>query len=534
MAKEIFKGEDTRIKLKTGVDKLADTVKVTLGSKGRNIIMENFVKTQGGDYIFGQPVITKDGVSIAKEISLPDPVENMGAQLVKGVASTAVRKNGDGTTTATVLTQAILNEGLKMIVAGANPMEVKRGIEYAVKSVTDLLKSSSKSVDSLDQIRQVATISANGDTEIGDTIADVIEKVTLEGNITIYSSNSATTYTDVTVGMKFHQGFLSPMFINNVNKNEVDYKEPFIFVADADISNIQEILPVLQLTAESARPIFIIARHISGEAIQTLAMNKIKNGIPIVAVKAPFTSDKRRHTMEDIAKLTGAKLFSELDGMKYSDFTIDMFGSAESINVSKDSTTIIGGLGDKDSIKEHEEMIKSLIDNEDQDFDKKELKARLGMFSGGVAVIYVGGSSDVEIREKKDRFDDALGATLAVGEEGFVIGGGLALYNLSKSLDNVYLSEGDEQIGVDIVKRAIKYPFNQIIKNAGLTPEVVAFKIEALGEEFGYNVRTGEYVKMIEEGIIDPKKVTRVALESAASVASLILTTEGSVVEIRD
>jgi len=263
-------------------------------------------------------------------------------------------------------------------------------------------------------------------------------------------------------------------------------------------------------------------------------MNKIKNGIPIVAVKAPFTSDKRRHTMEDIAKLTGAKLFSELDGMKYSDFTIDMFGSAESINVSKDSTTIIGGLGDKDSIKEHEEMIKSLIDNEDQDFDKKELKARLGMFSGGVAVIYVGGSSDVEIREKKDRFDDALGATLAVGEEGFVIGGGLALYNLSKSLDNVYLSEGDEQIGVDIVKRAIKYPFNQIIKNAGLTPEVVAFKIEALGEEFGYNVRTGEYVKMIEEGIIDPKKVTRVALESAASVASLILTTEGSVVEIRD
>ena len=518
MAKDIKFNIDARDAMKQGVDQLANAVKVTLGPKGRNVVIEKK---------FGAPQITKDGVTVAKEIELEDKFENTGAQLVKSVASKTGDDAGDGTTTATILAQAIVAEGLKNVTAGANPMDLKRGIDKAVKAVTEHIAKSAEQVgDNYDKIEQVATVSANNDQEIGKLIADAMKKVSKDGVITIEEAKSRETTIGVVEGMQFDRGYLSPYFVTNTEKMECEMENPLILIYDKKISNLQEFLPILNPAAQTGRPILVIAEDVESEALTTLVVNRLRAQLKICAVKAPGFGDRRKAMLEDIAVLTGGVVISEEKGLKLEQATIEMLGSAEKVTITKDNTTIVGGKGDKQNIQDRVNQIKNEIKNTTSDYDKEKLQERLAKLSGGVAVLYVGAASEVEMKEKKDRVDDALCATRAAIEEGIVPGGGVAFIRSLESLEGLEGDNADETTGINIVKRAIEEPLRQIVENAGLEGSVVVEKVRNQKGDFGYNARKDTYENLRESGIIDPAKVCRVALENAASIAGMFLTTE--------
>ena len=526
MAKDIKFDIEARDGLKRGVDALANAVKVTLGPKGRNVIISK---------AFGAPHVTKDGVSVAKEVELEDELENMGAQMVKEVASKTNDLAGDGTTTATVLAQAIVKEGLKNVAAGANPMDLKRGIDKAVKALTDDLAKQSKEVgDTSEKIQQVASISANNDTVIGDLIATAFEKVGKEGVITVEEAKGTDTYVDVVEGMQFDRGFLSPYFVTNADKMVAELENPYILLFDKKISNLQEILPILEPVAQSSRPLLIIAEDVDGQALATLVVNKLRGGLKIAAVKAPGFGDRRKAMLEDIAILTGGTVISEERGFSLENATLDLLGTAETVTIDKDNTTIVNGAGEEGNIKARVGQIKAQIETTTSDYDREKLQERLAKLAGGVAVLYVGAASEVEMKEKKDRVDDALHATRAAVEEGIVAGGGVALVRAKKVLETLTSDNLDETTGIQIVNKAIEAPLRTIVENAGGEGSVVINKVLEGEANFGYDAKTEQYVDMLEKGIIDPKKVTRVALENAASVAGMILTTECALVDIKE
>lgn len=518
MAKEILFNIDARDRLKKGVDSLANAVKITLGPKGRNVIIGKK---------FGAPVITKDGVSVAKEIELQDSVENMGAQIVKEVASKTADIAGDGTTTATVLAQAIIAGGLKNLAAGANPMDLKRGIDKAVETVVATLKKNSQDVGSNnDKIKQVATISANNDEFVGGLIAEAMKVVGNEGVITVEEAKGTTTEVKTVEGMQFDRGYLSPYFVTNPEKMVVEMENPYILIYDKKISNIQELLPVLEPVAQSGRPLLIIAEDVDGNALATLVINRLKAGLKIAAVKAPGFGDRRKAMLEDIAVLTGGTVISEETGLTLENANVSMLGTCSKIDIDKDNTTIVNGNGNKENIKARINQIKAQIESTTSDYDREKLQERLAKLSGGVAVLYVGAATEVEMKEKKDRVDDALSATRAAVEEGIVAGGGVALIRTISALDKLKGENDDETTGILIVKRAIEEPLRQIVENAGGEGAVVVQKVSEGKGNFGYNARTDVYEDLFEAGVIDPTKVTRIAIENAASIASMFLTTE--------
>jgi chaperonin GroEL len=523
MAKEIKYNIDARALLKEGVDILADAVKVTLGPKGRNVVLEKK---------YGAPVVTKDGVTVAKEIELSDPYKNMGAQMVKEVASKTGDDAGDGTTTATVLAQSIINVGIKNVTAGANPMDLKRGINLAVAKVVKSLASQAKVIgDDLKKIEQVARISANDDAEIGKLIAEAMGKVHKEGVITVEEAKGTTTSVEVVEGMQFDRGYISAYFVTNAEKMEADLENPFILIYDKKISTMKDMLPVLEATAQTGRPLLIIAEDIEGEALATLVVNRLRGSLKVCAVKAPGFGDRRKEMLEDIAILTGGTVISEEKGLKLEHATLEMLGKAEKVTVDKDDTTIVNGAGEKDQIKARVNQIKQQITTTTSDYDKEKLQERLAKLSGGVAVIYIGAASEVEMKEKKDRVDDSLHATRAAIEEGIVPGGGVAYIRAIKALDGLKGENEDQQTGIEIIKRAIEEPLRQIAVNAGKEGAVIVQSVKAGKNDFGYNAQTDTFENLYESGVIDPAKVTRIALENAASIAGMFLTTEAVVVE---
>ena len=523
MAKEIKFDVDAREMLKQGVDQLANAVKVTLGPKGRNVVIEKK---------FGAPQITKDGVTVAKEVELENRFENTGAQLVKSVASKTGDDAGDGTTTATILTQAIVNEGLKNVTAGANPMDLKRGIDKAVKAVVAYIKENAEIVDdNYDKIEQVATVSANNDPEIGKLIADAMRKVSKDGVITIEESKSRDTYINVVEGMQFDRGYLSGYFVTDSDKMECVMENPYILIYDKKISNIKDFLPILQPAAESGRPLLVIAEDVDSEALTTLVVNRLRGGLKICAVKAPGFGDRRKAMLEDIAGLTGGVVISEEKGLKLEQATLEMLGTCDKVTVSKDNTTIVNGAGEKENIADRIAQIKNEIANTTSTYDKEKLQERLAKMSGGVAVLYVGANSEVEMKEKKDRVDDALCATRAAIEEGVVVGGGTTYIRSLGVLKDIKGENADEQTGINIVERAIEEPLRQIVRNAGGEGAVVVQKVREGEGDFGYNARKDVYEDLRVAGVIDPAKVARVALENAASIAGMFLTTECLIVD---
>ena len=526
MAKEIKFDIEARDGLKKGVDALANSVKVTLGPKGRNVILSKS---------FGGPQVTKDGVTVAKEIELENELENMGAQMVKEVASKTNDLAGDGTTTATVLAQAIVKEGLKNVASGANPMDLKRGIEKAVTCITDELNKQSKQVgNSSEKIQQVASISANNDNTVGNLIAKAFEKVGKEGVITVEEAKGTDTYVDVVEGMQFDRGYLSPYFVTNADKMITELENPYILLFDKKISNLQEILPILEPVSQSGRSLLIIAEDVEGQALATLVVNKLRGGLKIAAVKAPGFGDRRKAMLEDISILTGGTVISEERGFSLENADLKMLGTAETVTIDKDNTTIVNGAGKTNEIKARVNQIKAQIETTTSDYDKEKLQERLAKLAGGVAVLYVGAASEVEMKEKKDRVDDALHATRAAVEEGIVAGGGVALIRTKEKLSKLKSENSDENTGIQIVEKAIEAPIRTIVENAGGEGSIVISKVLESKDNIGYDAKREEYVDMLKAGIIDPKKVTRIALENAASVAGMILTTECAVVEIKE
>ena len=526
MAKEILFNIDARDQLKKGIDTLANAVKVTLGPKGRNVIIEKK---------FGAPHITKDGVTVAKEVELADAYQNTGAQLVKEVASKTGDDAGDGTTTATVLAQAIVAEGLKNVTAGASPMDIKRGIDKAVAKVVESIKSQSEKVgDNYDKIEQVASVSANNDPVIGKLIADAMRKVSKDGVITIEEAKGTDTTIGVVEGMQFDRGYLSAYFVTNTEKMECEMEKPYILIYDKKISNLKDFLPILEPAVQTGRPLLVIAEDVDSEALTTLVVNRLRSQLKICAVKAPGFGDRRKEMLEDIAVLTGGVVISEEKGLKLEQATIEMLGTADKVTVSKDNTTIVNGAGAKENIKERCEQIKAQIASTKSDYDKEKLQERLAKLSGGVAVLYVGAASEVEMKEKKDRVDDALLATRAAIEEGIVAGGGVAYIRALDALEGLQGDNADETTGIDIIKRAIEEPLRQIVANAGKEGAVVVQKVREGKADFGYNARTDVYENLHAAGVVDPAKVTRVALENAASIAGMFLTTECVIVEKKE
>ena len=526
MAKKIQFDVEAREGLKKGVDALANAVKVTLGPKGRNVIIGKS---------FGGPQITKDGVTVAKEIELEDPLENMGAQMVKEVASKTNDLAGDGTTTATILAQAIVKEGLKNVTAGANPMDLKRGVDKAVEAIVGELNNNAVTVgSSSDKIKQVASISANNDEAIGSLITEAFEKVGKEGVITVEEAKGTDTYVDVVEGMQFDRGYLSPYFVTNSEKMEADLESPYILLYDKKISAMKDLLPVLEPVAQSGKPLLVIAEDVDGEALATLVVNKLRGSLKIAAVKAPGFGDRRKAMLEDIAILTGGTVISEERGFTLENTTIEMLGSAERVTIDKDNTTIVNGAGDKKNIEARVNQIKAQIETTTSDYDKEKLQERLAKLAGGVAVLYVGAASEVEMKEKKDRVDDALHATRAAVEEGIVAGGGVALLRSRKVLEKLTSENLDEVTGIQIISRAIESPLRTIVENAGGEGSVVVAKVLEGKGNFGYDAKFENFVDLLKQGIIDPKKVTRIALENAASVAGMILTTECALVDIKE
>lgn len=518
MAKEIKFNIQAREELKNGVDALADAVKVTLGPKGRNVIIEKK---------FGAPHITKDGVTVAREIELEDPFQNMGAQLVKEVASKTGDQAGDGTTTATVLAQSIVNVGLKNVTAGANPMDLKRGIDKAVSKVVEGIKAQSEEVgDDLDKIQNVATVSANNDSEIGSLIAEAIRKVTKEGVITVEEAKGTDTTVEVVEGMEFDRGYISPYFVTNTEKMECGMDNPYILLYDKKISNLKDLLPILEPVAQSGRPLLIIAEDVDNEALATLVVNRLRGSLKICAVKAPGFGDRRKEMLEDIAILTGGTVISEVKGLSLAQATVNDLGSAEKISVNKDRTVIVNGAGNKDAIAARVSQIKAQIEATTSDYDRSKLEERKAKLAGGVAVLYIGAASEVEMKEKKDRVDDALSATRAAIAEGIVPGGGVAYIRALEGLDELRGENDDEETGIAIIRRAIEEPLRQIMTNAGVEGAVILQKVKEGKGDFGYNARTDSFENFFESGVIDPAKVTRVALENAASIAGMFLTTE--------
>lgn len=523
MAKEIKFNVEARDLLKKGVDELANAVKVTLGPKGRNVVIEKK---------FGAPHITKDGVSVAKEIELSDPYANIGAQMVKEVASKTGDDAGDGTTTATILAQSIINVGLKNVTAGANPMDLKRGIDKAVAEVVKNLEKQKEAVgENYDKIRQVARISANGDDNIGALIAEAMEKVTKEGVITVEEAKGTETEVKVVEGMQFDRGYISPYFVTDTEKMNAEFEKPYILLYDKKVSTMKELLPVLEPVAQAGRALVIIAEDVESEALATLVVNRLRGSLKIAAVKAPGFGDRRKEMLEDIAILTGGVVISEEKGLKLETATIDMLGCADKITIDKENTTIVNGCGSKEAIAERVNQIKKLIEHSTSDYDKEKLQERLAKLAGGVAVLYVGAASEIEMKEKKDRIDDALSATRAAIEEGIVPGGGVAYIRAIESLEKLKGENEDETTGIEIIKRAIEEPLRQIAANAGVEGAVVVNKVREGKKDFGYNARTGVYENLMKTGVIDPKKVARVALENAASIAGMFLTTECVLVE---
>ena len=521
MSKDIFYDTDARTSLKNGVDKLANAVRVTLGPKGRNVVVEKQ---------FGAPAVTKDGVSVAKEIELEDRLENVGAQMVKEVASKTSDVAGDGTTTATVLAQSIISEGLKNVTAGANPMEIKKGIDLAKDRVVKFISENSKDIPDSNQIAQVATISANDDEEIGTKIAEAMDNVGKDGVITVEESKTAETYLEFVEGMQFDRGYLSPYFVTNSDSMEAQLEDAYILVHDKKITNMKDILPLLEKVVQSGKPILIIAEDIEGEALATLVVNKLRGTFNVVAVKAPGFGDRRKSMLEDIATLTGATLVSEEQGYKLESITLDDLGTCKKVVTDKDNTTIVDGGGDKETITNRINEIRVHIEKTQSDYDREKLQERLAKLSGGVAVLNVGAATEVEMKEKKDRVDDALHATRAAVEEGIVTGGGVILLRASKDLDNIETST-NLQVGVDIMKRALEGPIRQICSNAGVESSIVVQKVLESEDDYGYDARNGEYVDMFKAGIIDPAKVSRVAVENASSISGLLLTTEVAITD---
>ncbi len=518
MAKEITFKSDARMKLKAGIDALANAVKVTLGPKGRNVIIQKS---------FGAPAITKDGVSVAKEVELEDPIENMGAQMAKEVASKTADLAGDGTTTATVLAQAMVTAGMKYVAAGANPMDLKRGIDLAVDSVVDGLKKQSTRVgNDISKIRQIGTVSANNDAEIGGLIATAMEKVTKDGVITVEESKSTDTYMEEVIGMQFDRGYLSPYFITNSENMVTEYENPYILIHDKKISNVQDIVPILEKCAGAGRPLLVIAEDVESQALGLLVVNRLRGGLKIVAVKAPGFGDRRKAMLEDIAVLTGGTVISEEKGYKLDGVELDMLGSAEKITVDKDNTTVVNGAGKTRSINARINQIKSQIETTTSDYDKEKLQERLAKLAGGVAVLYVGAATEVEMKEKKDRVDDALHATRAAVEEGIVVGGGVALIRTQKALKKLQGENEDQDMGIQIVSKALEYPLRTIADNAGVDGSVVLHNVVSNKDGDGYNARMDRYEDLKKAGIIDPTKVTRVAIQNAGSIAGMVLTTE--------
>ncbi|MFN5169473.1 MAG: chaperonin GroEL [Cyclobacteriaceae bacterium] len=523
MAKEITFDTTARDRIKKGVDKLADAVKVTLGPKGRNVIL---------DKKFGAPTVTKDGVSVAKEIELKDPIENMGAQLVKEVASKTADAAGDGTTTATVLAQAIFNHGIKNVAAGANPMDLKRGIDKAVEAVVDSLNKQSKNIKGSQEIAQVATISSNNDQEIGKMIAEAMEKVGKDGVITVEEAKGTETEVKTVEGMQFDRGYLSPYFVTNTEKMEADLDHPYILIYDKKISSMKELLPVLEASAQTGKPLVIIAEEVEGEALATLVVNKIRGALRVAAVKAPGFGDRRKAMLEDIAILTGGKVISEETGMKLEDARLEFLGRAEKVNIDKDNTTIVNGAGKKAEITGRINQIKAQIETTTSDYDREKLQERLAKLSGGVAILYIGAATEVEMKEKKDRVDDALHATRAAVQEGIIPGGGVAYIRAIEALKDVKTSNEDQATGVNIIRLALEAPLRTIVSNAGQESSVIVNKVRDGKKDFGFNASENKYENFFEAGIIDPTKVARLALENAASIAGLLLTTEAVVSEI--
>ena len=522
MAKELFFRNDARDRLKKGVDTLADAVKVTLGPKGRNVII---------DKKFGAPTVTKDGVSVAKEIELKEPIENMGAQLVKEVASKTADSAGDGTTTATVLAQSIFNIGIKNVAAGANPMDLKRGIDKAVSAVVANLQSQSKSIQNSNEIKQVATISANNDEEIGQMIANAMDKVGKDGVITVEEARGTETEVKTVEGMQFDRGYLSPYFVTNTEKMEVEMDNPYILIYDKKISSMKELLPILEPVAQSGKPLLIISEDVDGEALATLVVNKIRGSLKIAAVKAPGFGDRRKAMLEDLAILTGGTLISEERGYKLENATMEYLGTAEKVNIDKDNTTIVNGAGTEADIKARVAQIQQQIENTTSDYDREKLQERLAKLAGGVAILYIGAATEVEMKEKKDRVDDALHATRAAVQEGGVAGGGVALIRAAAALDSVETDNEDQATGVNIIRVAIESPLRTIVANCGGEGSVVVNEVKNGKADYGYNARTEKYENLIAAGVIDPTKVTRLALENAASIAALLLTTECVIAE---
>ena len=517
MAKNLFFNTDARDQLKKGVDTLTEAVKVTLGPKGRNVII---------DKKFGAPIVTKDGVSVAKEIELEEPIENMGAQLVKEVASKTADSAGDGTTTATVLAQAIFNAGIKNVAAGANPMDLKRGIDKAVDAIVADLHNQSKDIKDSNEIKQVATISANNDEEIGTMISDAMDKVGKDGVITVEEARGTETEVKTVEGMQFDRGYLSPYFVTNTEKMEAELETPYILIYDKKISAMKELLPVLEPVAQSGKPLLIIAEDVDGEALATLVVNKIRGSLKIAAVKAPGFGDRRKAMLEDIAILTGGTVISEERGYKLENATIEYLGTAEKVNIDKDNTTIVNGAGTEQDIKCRVQQIQQQIENTTSDYDKEKLQERLAKLAGGVAILYIGAATEVEMKEKKDRVDDALHATRAAVQEGVVAGGGVAFIRAANALKKVCFSNEDEETGVNIVSSAVESPLRIIVSNAGGEGSVVVNEVKNGKGDYGYNARENKYENLIAAGVIDPTKVTRLALENAASIAALLLTTE--------
>ena len=526
MAKDIIFDLKARESLKKGVDELSNAVKVTLGPKGRNVIL---------DKSFGAPSITKDGVTVAKEIELKDTVENMGAQMVKEVASKTNDIAGDGTTTATVLAQAIVTTGLKNVTAGANPMDLKRGIDKAVIKVVESLKKQTKQIsDSSEKVEQVAAVSANNDHVIGSLIAEAMGKVKKDGVITIEEAKGIETYVDVVEGMQFDRGYISPYFVTDTEKMEAVYENPYILIHDKKISVMKDMVAILEKVAQSGRPLLIVAEDVETEALATLVVNKLRGGLKVVAVKAPGFGDRRKEMLEDIAVLTGGTVISEEKGYKLEDTTLDQLGEAEKITVDKENTTVVSGKGKKEDIQSRINQIRAQIETTTSDYDKEKLQERLAKLAGGVAVIYVGAASEVEMKERKDRFDDALNATRAAIEEGIIPGGGVGYLRAIDALKNQKGENEDEEIGIQIIRRALEEPMRQIVENAGMEGSVVVQKVKEGKGDYGYNARTDKYENLIQAGVIDPTKVARVALENAASIAGMLLTTECVVAEHKD
>ncbi len=525
MSKNILFNSEARTKLKKGVDIMANAVSVTLGPKGRNVVI---------DKKFGAPSVTKDGVSVAKEIELKDPVENLGAQLVKEVASKTADHAGDGTTTASVLAQSIFVNGIKNVEAGANPMDLKRGIDKAIQHVIGKLKENSKPIAGANEIQQVATISANNDKTIGKMIADAMEKVGKDGVITVEEAKGTSTEVKVVEGMEFDRGYLSPYFVTNTEKMATELENPYLLICDKKISTMKDLLPILEAVSQTGKPLMIIAEDVDGEALATLVVNKIRGALKVAAVKAPGFGDRRKEMLEDIAMLTGGTVISEERGYKLENATIDYLGTAEKVNIDKENTVIVNGNGKKENIEGRINQIRTQIKNTTSDYDKEKLQERLAKLAGGVAILYIGAATEVEMKEKKDRVDDALHATRAAVQEGVVPGGGVALIRALTALDHVEVDNEDQATGVEIVKKSLEAPLRKIVENAGGEGSVVVNKVKDGTDDFGYNARTDEYENLFQAGVLDPTKVTRMAVENAASIASLLLTTECVIAEEKE